>query len=47
MKGMGISTMKYRADMVGATIDIRSDKNGTTVSCSFQTKQDEKGRRKM
>jgi signal transduction histidine kinase len=47
MKGMGISTMKYRADMVAATIDIRSDKNGTTVSCSFQTKQDEKGRRKM
>lgn len=47
MKGMGISTMKYRANMVGATIDIQSGKNGTTVSCSFQTKQDEKGRRKM
>jgi signal transduction histidine kinase len=47
MKGMGISTMKYRANMVGATIDIRSDEGGTTVLCSFQTKQDEKGRRKM
>lgn len=47
MKGMGISTMKYRANMIGATIDIQSGKNGTTVSCSFQTKQDEKGRRKM
>jgi signal transduction histidine kinase len=46
-KGMGISTMKYRANMVGASIDIRSDRNGTVVSCSFQTKQDEKGRRKM
>jgi signal transduction histidine kinase len=46
-KGMGISTMKYRANMVGASIDIRSDRNGTVVSCSFQTKEDEKGRRKM
>lgn len=47
MKGMGISTMKYRANMIGATIDIRSGKHGTTVSCFFQTKQDTKGRRKM
>ena len=46
-KGMGISTMKYRANMVGANIDIRSDRKGTVVSCSFQTKEDEKGRRKM
>lgn len=46
-KGMGISTMKYRANMIGATIDIRSDKNGAIVNCSFQTKEDEKGRRKM
>jgi len=46
-KGMGISTMKHRANMIGAAIDIRSDKRGTVVSCLFQTKQDEKGRRKM
>jgi len=47
VKGMGISTMKYRANMVGASINIQSDKNGTKVSCSFQTKKDEIGRRKM
>jgi signal transduction histidine kinase len=46
-KGMGISTMKHRANMVGAIIDIRSDRSGTVVSCSFQTKEDEQGRRKM
>ena len=47
MKGMGISTMKHRANMVGANIDIQSDRNGTVVNCSFQTEEDEKGRRKM
>lgn len=47
IKGMGISTMKHRANMVGANIDIQSDRNGTVVNCSFQTEEDEKGRRKM
>lgn len=46
-KGMGISTMKHRANMIGAVINIQSDRNGTMVNCSFQTKEDEAGRRKM
>lgn len=46
-KGMGISTMKHRASMIGGAITIRSDKNGTTVDCSFPADEDETGRRKM
>lgn len=33
-KGMGISVMRYRARMIGATLDIRSGSFGTSVICS-------------
>ena len=34
--GMGLRIMKYRADVIGATLDIQSaDGGGTTVSCDF------------
>jgi signal transduction histidine kinase len=39
-KGMGISIMKYRASMIGASLDIKSDvKRGTVVVCSFKVKK--------
>ena len=43
-KGMGLSIMRYRANMIGASLDIRSDEEGeTVVTCSFQGRQgDEK-----
>ncbi|HNY65620.1 MAG TPA: ATP-binding protein [Deltaproteobacteria bacterium] len=35
-KGMGLSIMRYRASMFGATLDIRSQENaGTDIVCSF------------
>jgi signal transduction histidine kinase len=35
-KGMGLSIMRYRASMFGATLDMRSRENaGTDVVCSF------------
>jgi PAS domain S-box-containing protein len=35
-RGMGLLTMKYRATMVGAALEIRSvEGNGTTVICTF------------
>lgn len=38
-KGMGINIMKYRAGMIGASLDIRNDIDGRTiVVCSFQNK---------
>lgn len=42
-KGMGISIMRHRASMVGASFDIKSvpDK-GTVVVCSFQSRQGER-----
>ena len=34
--GMGLHTMKYRAGVVGATLEVRSNANaGTTVTCVF------------
>lgn len=34
--GMGLQIMKYRADMIGGTLEIRRDKaRGTIVSCRF------------
>lgn len=33
--GMGLHTMKYRAGVVGATLDVRSDGAGVTVTCTF------------
>lgn len=47
VKGMGIGTMRQRASMIGANLDIQSGKGGTVVNCSFFTKTDSKGRRKM
>ncbi|MCX5808449.1 MAG: histidine kinase [Proteobacteria bacterium] len=39
-KGMGLSIMKHRAGMIGASLDIRSDINGgTVVTCSFQNRE--------
>jgi signal transduction histidine kinase len=35
--GMGLNIMKYRASMIGASLDIGNDKDGgTKVVCSFQ-----------
>ncbi|MCX5799765.1 MAG: histidine kinase [Proteobacteria bacterium] len=46
-KGLGISIMKYRADMIGASLDIKSYGNrGTIVSCSFQNRQKKKRKEK-
>jgi two-component system, NarL family, sensor kinase len=40
--GMGISIMKHRANMIGASIDIKSRlEGGTIVTCSFENKQGE------
>ncbi len=37
LEGMGMSIMRYRANMIGATLEIRSDGDGeTAVICSFQ-----------
>lgn len=34
--GMGLQIMKYRADMIGAVMEIRGERmKGTTVSCKF------------
>ena len=33
--GMGLHTMKYRAGVIGATLEVRSDGAGATVSCVF------------
>jgi len=39
-KGMGLSIMKHRAGMIGASLDIRSDINGgTIVTCTFQNRK--------
>jgi signal transduction histidine kinase len=39
-KGMGLSIMKHRASMIGASFDIRNDPDrGAVVACSFQGKQ--------
>jgi len=46
-KGMGLSIMKHRANMIGASLDIRNDADGgTVVACSFQGKQDNDGKEK-
>jgi PAS domain S-box-containing protein len=33
--GMGLHTMKYRASVVGAIVDVRSEGTGVTVTCAF------------
>jgi signal transduction histidine kinase len=34
--GMGLQIMKYRADMIGGTLEIHCiRKKGTTISCRF------------
>jgi PAS domain S-box-containing protein len=33
--GMGLHTMKYRASVVGALLDVSSDDTGVTVTCAF------------
>ncbi len=39
-KGMGISIMKHRAALIGASLNIRSDdEEGTVVTCSFHNKK--------
>jgi len=35
-RGMGISIMKHRSEIIGASLDIRSDvESGTVVTCIF------------
>jgi signal transduction histidine kinase len=42
--GMGISIMKHRANMIGASLDIKnSSEGGTLVTCSFENKQSKEG----
>ncbi|MCX5806328.1 MAG: histidine kinase [Proteobacteria bacterium] len=42
--GMGISIMKHRANMIGASLDIKkSSEGGTLVTCSFENKQRDEG----
>ncbi len=42
-RGMGMSTMRHRANMIGATLDIKSNPGGgTIVACSFQSRQGER-----
>jgi len=37
--GIGLHIMRYRADMIGATLDLRpGDEGGTTVECILQTR---------
>ncbi len=44
--GMGISIMRHRANMIGASLEIKSDPaGGTIVACSFQPKQTAKRKR--
>jgi signal transduction histidine kinase len=43
--GMGMSIMRHRANMIGASLEIRSDaEGGTAVTCSFQTRQDNRAK---
>lgn len=36
--GMGLSIMRYRADMIGARLNVASTPGvGTTITCSFRT----------
>jgi len=40
VSGMGISIMRHRANMIGASLEIKSDPaGGTVVACSFQSRQ--------
>lgn len=42
--GMGISIMKHRANMIGASIDIKNrPEGGTIVKCSFENNQGDEG----
>jgi PAS domain S-box-containing protein len=34
--GMGLHTMKYRAGVVGATLEVHSGKAGATITCAFR-----------
>jgi PAS domain S-box-containing protein len=41
-KGMGLRIMKYRASMIGASLNIRAGTkgSGTLVTCSFESRED-------
>ena len=41
-EGMGLRIMKYRASVIGASLNIRADTkgSGTLVTCSFESKED-------
>jgi len=40
-KGMGLSIMKYRASMIGATVEINNQADGGgVVVCTFQDRND-------
>jgi PAS domain S-box-containing protein len=34
--GMGLHTMKYRASVIGASLEVRSAGKGTTIACTFR-----------
>jgi len=35
-KGMGLNIMKYRASMIGASLEIKSgEQRGTVITCTF------------
>lgn len=34
-QGMGLTTMKYRAGIMGGALKISGDKGGTTITCTF------------
>jgi PAS domain S-box-containing protein len=39
-RGLGLSLMQYRADMIGASFELRkSDRGGTVISCSFRNRK--------
>ena len=41
-KGLGLKIMEYRANMIGASLDIRKgDKGGTVVTCVFTNKDNQ------
>ena len=41
-KGLGLKIMEYRANMIGASLDIRrGDKGGTVVTCVFTNKENQ------
>jgi PAS domain S-box-containing protein len=46
-KGMGLNIMRYRAQMIGATVEVRpAGKRGTVVTCTLPYLDSEEGKRR-